>query len=398
MKKDTKKTRLRHKASAGKEKMRVVFVSERRADYSRFKPIMAFMKKDPFFDYKLIVTGISLLEKYGQDINIIKKDGFLISQVIPMFKKNAPDSGAEMTRAYGRVMIGLSDAFEKLKPDLIFSGFDIGANFCAAVVGAHMNIPVAHMQGGEVTGSIDESIRHAMSKFSHIHFPATDDAAKRLIKMGEDKKFIFNVGCPSIDSLLSAPKMKKDDLEKLLKINLQKPYALVIQHPVTTENIQSGKQIQETLKAIKEFGIQAVVLYPNNDAGTISIINQIQNSDIRVIRSLHPEVFSNVLRNCSVLLGNSSTGIHEASTFCIPVVNIGTRQQGRQRPANVIDVGYNKEEIKEALKKSLQDQKFRKMVQKIKNPYGDGKSAQRVIKILKSLDLKKVPLQKRFID
>ncbi len=133
-----------------KQKLRVAIVSERRADYSRFKPIMSLMKNDPFFDYKLIVTGISLLKNYGEDIKIIQRDGFKITSVIPMFRKNAPDSGAEMTRAYSRVMYGLSNIFEELKPDLILTGFDIGANFSAAVVGAHMNIPVAHIQGGEV--------------------------------------------------------------------------------------------------------------------------------------------------------------------------------------------------------------------------------------------------------
>jgi GDP/UDP-N,N'-diacetylbacillosamine 2-epimerase (hydrolysing) len=381
-----------------KNKMRVIFVSERRADYSRFKPIMQLMKDDPFFDYKLIVTGISLLKDYGEDINIIKRDGFKISHVIPMFKKGSPDSGAEMTRAYGRVMAGLADAFEKLKPDLIFSGFDIGANFSAAVVGAHMNIPVAHIQGGEVTGSIDESLRHAMSKFSHIHFPATKDAARRLVRMGEDKRFIFVVGCPSIDVLLNAPIMEKNDVAKILGIDSQKPYALIIQHPVTTEASQSGRQIKETLEAVEDAGIQAIILYPNNDAGTSKIISGIHNSNIKCFKSFPSEVFSNVLRYCSVLIGNSSSGIHEASTFHIPVVNIGTRQQGRERPKNVIDVKYKKVEIKKAIQKALYDKNFKKVVNKAKNPYGDGNSAGRIIKILKQIDIKNISLQKKFID
>src|SRR3989338_9379413 len=218
-----------------KRKLKVVIVSERRADYSRFKPIMSLMKSDNFFDYYLIVTGISLLKSRGSDIDIIKNDGFKIAKVIRMYKENAPDTGAEMTRSYGRVMIGLADFFEQIKPDLILTGFDIGANFAAAVVGAHMNIPVAHIQGGEVTGSIDESLRHATSKFAHIHFPATSEAAKRLRAMGEDPRFIFTVGCPSIDTLIQALIMPREEIVKMLNLDAGRPYILIVQHPVTTE-------------------------------------------------------------------------------------------------------------------------------------------------------------------
>jgi UDP-N-acetylglucosamine 2-epimerase (non-hydrolysing)/GDP/UDP-N,N'-diacetylbacillosamine 2-epimerase (hydrolysing) len=167
---------------------------------------------------------------------------------------------------------------------------------------------------------------------------------------------------------------------------------------VTTEAGQSGFQISKTLQAVKEIGIQAVVLYPNNDAGTKKIIAGIKGSGIKFIRSLPPEVFSNVLRYCQALVGNSSSGIHEASTFHIPVVNIGTRQQGRQRPKNVIDAKYNKEEIKKAIKKALYNKNFKEIVKKSKNIYGTGHSAEKVVKILKKIDIKKIPLQKKFKD
>ena len=261
-----------------------------------------------------------------------------------------------------------------------------------------MNIPVAHVQGGEITGSIDESIRHAASKFSHIHFPATKDAALRLIKMGEDKKFIFTVGCPSIDALVQAPKMSKEEISKILKLDHKKPYALVVQHPVTTELKKSGFQIKQTIEAVKELALQAVVLYPNNDAGTKKIVSFIKKSNMNYIKSLPSEVYANVLHNCSVLVGNSSSGIHEAATFHVPVVNIGTRQQGRQRPKNVIDVACKKEDIKKAIKKALYDKNFKKIILKAKNPYGDGHSSERIVKILKNIDIKKIPLQKQFKD
>lgn len=378
--------------------MRIAIVSERRADYSRFKPIMSLMRSDPFFEYFLIVTGISLLKQYGEDIQIIKRDGFKISAVVPMYREHAPDTGAEMTRSYARVMGHLADQFEKIKPDLILTGFDIGANFVAAVVGAHMNIPVAHIQGGEVTGSIDESLRHATSKFAHIHFPATKDAAQRLRRMGEDPRYIFPVGCPSIDTLLQAPVMARKKIFAILGFDERKPYVLVVQHPVTTEIKSTGWQIGETLKAVKSLGVQGVILYPNNDAGSRVIVREIKNSSIQYIRSLPPELFANVLRYAAALVGNSSSGIHETATLHIPTVNIGTRQQGRERPRNVIDVDYGKKQVEAGIKKALYDSTFKNMVKKIKNPYGDGHSAKRIVKILRRINYKKIPIQKSFFE
>ncbi len=380
------------------KKMRVVVVSERRADYSRFKPILSLMRSDPFFDYRLIVTGISLLKEYGEDILQIQRDGFKIAATIPMYREKAPDTGAEMTRAYSRIMTGLANTFENLKPDLVLTGFDIGANFTAAVVGAHMNIPVGHIQGGEVTGSIDESLRHAMSKFAHIHFPATKDAARRLRRMGENPRFIFVVGCPSIDVLLQAPAMTRREVIALLGFPRDEPYLLIVQHPVTTEVNETKWQISELLKAVRETRMQSIVLYPNNDAGTSAIVSGIKDSPIRHVKSFPPEIFANVMRYSAAFVGNASTGIHETATFHVPTVNIGTRQQGRERAKNVIDVNYDKESIIQGIRKAIYDEGFKQMIKKIKNPYGDGHSAFRILNILKKLDLKSVPLQKRFID
>ena len=186
--------------------MRKVFVVvERRADYSRYKPILQKLKEDLFFEIYLVVTGICLLETHGKDVNYIRDDGFEINAEIPMFVQNGEDTGAEMVRSMSRVMFHLVNELEQVKPDIVLSGFDIGANFAVTVAAAHMNIPIAHIQGGEVTGSIDESLRHAMSKFAHIHFPATDLSKQRLIRMGEKPESIFVVGCPSIDVLVNTP-------------------------------------------------------------------------------------------------------------------------------------------------------------------------------------------------
>ncbi|MFI5451813.1 UDP-N-acetylglucosamine 2-epimerase [Pedobacter sp. UC225_61] len=376
---------------------KVFVVVERRADYSRYKPILEKMVKDPFFEIYLVVTGICLLEEHGSDINYIEEDGFVISARVPMFNEKRPDTGAEMVRSMARVLTGLTDELEKSKPDLVLSGFDIGGNFAVTIAAAHMNIPVLHIQGGEVTGSIDESIRHAMSKFSHIHLPATEDAKDRLIRMGEDPANIFVVGCPSIDVLVSTPVIPKEELEKEFDLDFSKPFVIMIQHPVTTEAATSLDQIKETINAIKELGIQCIVLLPNNDAGFSNIINEIKNSGLKWYPSLPTNKFINLYRNAWALVGNSSSGIHETPTYKIPAVNIGNRQMGRERAENVIDVPNNKEAIKKGIERAIYDEEFRSFVKTIVNPYGEGNSADQIIEVMKNVSLDGI-IQKRFYE
>jgi GDP/UDP-N,N'-diacetylbacillosamine 2-epimerase (hydrolysing) len=372
-------------------------VTERRADYSRFKPILELIRRDPELDYKLIVTGISLLKEHGNDIEVIKRDGFAIEAVLPMFRENAPDTGAEMVRAISRILPALAECFERIRPDLILSGFDIGANFAAAVAGAHMNIPVAHIQGGEVTGSIDESLRHAMSKFAHLHFPATELSARRLIRMGEDPRHVFVVGCPSLDVVLQTPVMAKSLVAQAHGLDPSRPYVVILQHPVTTEVDQAGAHMVETLAAVQELAMQSVLIYPNNDAGAQQIIGRIKETSIKVVRSLPPEGFVNLLRYAAALVGNSSSGIHETASLAVPTVNIGSRQQGRERGANVLDVRNDRYEIRQAILAATEDEDFKARVALRLNPYGDGRSSERIVRILKTVDLENV-IQKRFHD
>lgn len=366
--------------------MRKVFVLvERRADYSRYKPILELLREDPFFEIYLVVTGVCLLDIHGKDINYIQEDGFIINATIPMFEPGAEDSGGEMVKAMSRVLSGVVDELNKAKPDVVLSGFDIGGNFAVTIAAAHMNIPVAHIQGGEVTGSIDESIRHAMSKFSHIHFPATEDARERLIKLGENPEDIYVVGCPSIDVLVNTPYMDKKELEEKFDLDFSKPFVLMIQHPVTTEMGSSYDQIKETITAIKNIDVQALVLLPNNDAGYSKIIEEIKNSGIKWYPSLPTIEFVNLYRNAWALVGNSSSGIHETPTLKIPAVNIGNRQMGRERAENVIDVKNDAQDIEKGLKKALFNEEFRTFVSQIENPYGNGNSAEQIVNILKDV-------------
>jgi GDP/UDP-N,N'-diacetylbacillosamine 2-epimerase (hydrolysing) len=375
----------------------IAIVTERRADYSRYKPILELIRRDGELEYKLIVTGISLLKEHGYDIEVIKRDGFAIHEILPMFRENAPDTGAEMIRAMGGVLTALADAFERLRPDIVLSGFDIGANFAAAVAGAHMNIPVAHVQGGELTGSIDESLRHAMSKFAHLHFPATEASAQRLIRMGENPRRIFVVGCPSLDVVLSTPALPRAEVLSSYDLDCGRPYVVILQHPVTTEVEEAGSQMLETLAGVSDLGLQAVLIYPNNDAGAQQIIRQIRHSPIKEVRSLPADCFINLVRHAAALVGNSSSGIHETPSLGIPTVNVGTRQQGRERAQNVLDVGYDRRAIREALMTALYDEGFKALVAQRINPYGDGRAAERIVHVLKTVSLENL-IQKRFYD
>ena len=377
--------------------MRKVFVvTERRADFSRFKPILEIIDNDVNLNYDLVVTGIHLLESHGKTINEIIEGGFEVFKTVKMFEDNVDkDSGAEMTKALGRVTMGLVEAIEESKPDIILSGFDIGANLAVSIAGAHMNIPVVHIQGGEVCGTIDESIRHAVSKFSHYHLVSNNDAKNRLIKMGEIPKHVFVVGCPSIDAMLDITINTPNEIEEKFCIDVHKKFFLVLQHPVTTELHKAKKQIKETLKAVKKSGVESVLIYPNNDAGSQAIIGEIKNSNIKYFPTLTLKDYVSLLSYATALIGNSSSGIHETATFKIPTINIGTRQQGRLRPENVLDVDYQEYEITGAINKILNDKKFLNDVKYCINPYGDGRSANRIMNILKKINIGNNIIQKR---
>lgn len=366
---------------------KILIITERRADYSRFKPILKLIKKSKFLDYILVVTGTHLLKTHGLTVDEIKKDQFRIDYKIKSFFSLNTDDGENMVVAIGNVLKKISSIIKKSKPDIILTGFDIGANFGLTVAGAHLNIPVAHIQGGEVTGSIDESLRHSMSKFSNYHLVANLDAKKRLIKMGEQKKKIFLVGCPSIDALFQETALTNEEINNRFKIDCKKPFFIVIQHPVTTEYKFSKNQILETIHAIKKTKVQALFILPNNDAGHLDIINEIKKNNLNWCKSLSLAEYKSLLMRASILIGNSSSGIHEAASFKLPVINIGSRQNGRLQPRNVINVDFNRKNILKKIEFCLNNSKYIKSLKKMKNPYGDGKSANKIIKVLKKINL-----------
>jgi len=381
-------------------KKKILIVTERRADFSRFKPILDKIIKDKELDYILIVTGIHLLKKYGLSINEIKKTGIKINQTFKMYSnvsiKN--DDGASMVSAFGTAIIKLSKILKKTKPDIVLSGFDIAANFAVTIAAAHMNIPVAHIQGGEVSGTIDESIRHAMSKFSHYHLVSNKDAYQRLVKMGEEKSKIHIVGCPSIEALFNEKLLSDKNLESKFGLDLKKKFIIVIQHSVTTELHDTKSQIKNTIEAIKKSKIQTLFICPNNDAGSTIILKEIKkNKNIFYTPTLTLSEYRSLLERCFVLVGNSSSGIHEASSFYKPVINIGSRQNGRLRSKNIIDVNYNQNEILKTLKKIENKEFYNKLINNLKNPYSLPNTSTKILRVLKKINLTQKELQKTII-
>ena len=376
-------------------KKKILFVTERRADYSKLYPVLKQIEKSKKFDYYLVVTGSHLLKKHGQTINEIKKDGIKIYKKFKMFEEKDDNSSATMTEGFGKAITNLTKIIKTLKPDLIFSGFDIGANFAAAIIGAHMNIHVAHLEGGEITGTIDESIRHSISKFSHIHFTSNNEAARRLEKMGEIPKNIFTVGNPSLDIIKSIKIISKKELEKEFCIDLTKPLLLLVQHTVTSEINKIDKYFLETINAINETNYQCIVILGNSDAGSQKIKTIIKNSNILNYENLPFQKYISLLKYSSAIVGNSSSGIMEAPFLHIPSINIGTRQEGRSNTTSIINVKYNKKAIKKAIKKAVEDKKFIKSIKKQKNQHGNGNSSKKIIQILEKINFEKIPIQKK---
>ena len=377
--------------------MRKVFiVTERRADFSRFKPILEGLRDSDEFEYDLVVTGLHLLNNHGRTIDEITGAGYDVYKTFDMYQEQlTKDDGCTMVQSLGVAIEQLALILDQAKPDIVLSGFDIAANFAVTIAGAHMNIPVAHIQGGEVTGTIDESLRHAMSKFAHYHLVSNEDARDRLIKMGEVPDNVFVVGCPSIDALLEVEDIDAQELQEEFGLDFTEPYFVVIQHPVTTEFEQSESQIQTTLNAIKEANVQALFIYPNNDAGAQNIMKTLSRSKIKHVPTLTLEKYVSLLRRSAGLIGNSSSGLHETATLSVPTINIGTRQQGRLRPNNVIDVDHDLPQMVQAINKCLSDNVFLENVKACVNPYGDGTSAEKIIEILKTIDISGNIIQKQ---
>jgi len=376
------------------KKRKVLFVTERRADYSRLKPIMQLVRKSRKLQLQLVVTGQHFLKSLGETKRVIERDGFHVDAALPILGAKDKDDGGAMVRGFGRAILKLTGTIERLKPDIVFCGFDLDAHLAAAIVAVHLNIPVAHIQGGERSGTIDEVLRHATTKFSHLHFAATKESRERVINLGEEPRYVFLVGSPSLDTIKRISYPSRTTMFRKYKLDPRKPLIVFSQHPVTTEVDDVARQIDTSISAVTrtaaKHGAQVLAIYSNNDAGGKRIVSRLKKSGFVVYPHIAYEDYLRLLKHAAVLVGNSSTGIHEAPSLGLPAVNVGTRQHMRERGKNVIDVPNTTQAIERGLKKALTDRAFLQKVRRAKNPYDQGDTAKRVVHVLETVRLPKV--------
>lgn len=376
---------------------KVAVITGTRADYGILYPVLKAIDSSENLKLQLIVCGMHLCPDFGMTIKEIEKDGFEISDKFETVFSS--DTGSSMAKTIGLSIMYITQSFERLKPDIVLVLGDRGEMLAAAIAACYMNIPVAHIHGGEVSGTVDESIRHAITKLSHIHFPATEDSRDRIIKMGEKKENVFVVGAPGLDVIKNTKYMSREEFLNEFGLKDDK-IILMTQHPVTTEIDDVDFQIKATLDAIVSIGKQTVITYPNSDSGGRIIIRRIEEyrqkySFIKVYKNLSQYDYLNLLNNADVMVGNSSSGIIEAASFKLPVVNIGTRQNGRLRGINVMDAAYSREAIINAINKSLYDDDYIKGLDKCINPYGDGNASGRIVEILNDIKIDRNLIQKK---
>ena len=376
-----------------KTKRRVCVVVASRANYGRVRSLMFAIKQHPNLELQLIVGASLMLYRFGKAIDIIKKDGFKPNRTIYYVVEG--ETLATQAKSTGLGMIELATALSDLAPDAVVTVADRFETMATAIAASYLNIPLVHIQGGEISGNIDEKVRHAITKLSDIHFPSTQKSKERLIKMGEMPENIFNYGCPGMDTLV-----KNNLLINITKMNSyggvgvdvdwEKPYLLMLQHPVTTSYGEGLQQINETLYALKNIkNIQKIVLWPNIDAGTDDVSKGLrvfreknQNEPFHFFRNFSPEDYASILKNAKCAVGNSSSFIREGSFLGVPAVIVGDRQSGRECGLNIIHANYNKKDIESKVRQQMNNDAI--YGEKI---FGSGDAGEKIAKKLAKIQL-----------
>jgi UDP-hydrolysing UDP-N-acetyl-D-glucosamine 2-epimerase len=366
-----------------------------RANYGRIKSFMRAAQGHPCLELQLIVGASALLYRFGEVIKIMRADGFEPNSVVYSIVEG--ETPTTMAKSTGLAIVELATHFENLRPDIVLTVADRFETMATAIAASYMNIPVAHTQGGEITGSIDENVRHAITKLSHIHFPATERARDFIIRMGEDPKSVYLAGCPAIDLLAEIDLSLTPDLFDRYKgvgaiLDPAKPYLVVLQHPVTTEYGQGFQQINETLQAIHRIGnegVQVAWLWPNVDAGSddvakgLRVFREARNPNyLHFFRNFSPEDYARLINNCLCIVGNSSSGLREGAFLGVPCVNIGSRQSGRERASNVIDVPHDAVVIEAAVRHQMKTLRY-----PTSSLVGVGKAGKQIAEVLATVPL-----------
>ncbi len=379
---------------------RIAVVVGSRANYGSIKTAMRAIQDHPDLELLLVAGASALLDRYGAVEEIMKRDGFEAAARVYMLLEG--ETPLTMAKSTGLGLMELPTVFDSLKPDTVVTIGDRFETIATAIAAAYMNIPLAHTMGGEVTGTIDESVRHAVTKLAHIHFPANQLAADNIVRMGERPDSVHVVGCPRIDLVseiidnnrrLPVDEMTWEGVGD--QIDLAEPYLLVSQHPVTTEFSQARHQIDETLGAIQNLKIPAIMLWPNADAGSDDMAQGIRvfrenNRDVNYIhfvKNLPPELYTHLMNHTACIVGNTSSSIREGAFLGTPAVNVGSRQSGRERGRNVIDVDYNREDIADAVSSQVRHGRYDR-----DEVYGNGSAGTKIAEILATAD---VNVQKR---
>jgi len=375
-------------------KRKICVVVTARPSYSRIKTALRAIDDHPELELQLVIAASALLERYGTAINYIEKDGFTIAAKV--FNVLEGENLTAMAKTTGLGILELATVFERLQPDGVVTVADRFETMSTAIAASYMNIPLIHVQGGEVTGNIDEKVRHAITKLSDLHLVASARAKERVIKMGENPQKVHQTGCPSIDLADEIHRNGTLDFNPVEKykgvgaeINPEAGYIVVMQHPVTTEYREAREHVTQTLTAIKEIGLQTFWFWPNVDAGSDGTSKGIryfrEHNDIPNIhffKNMQPTDFLKLLKNSICVIGNSSVGIRECAYMGIPVVNIGSRQAGRERGENVIDVQYDSSDIIDAINKHKEHGHYQS--DKI---YGDGKAGLNIAEVISKAEL-----------
>lgn len=374
---------------------RILVTLESRATYGYSKNVMLAMRDFPELELQTLVTGMHLVPELGKSIDLIRQDGFPISATVPMHGGDA--SRGAWSMALGQAIAGYAGAYERLQPDIILLSGDRIETFGCCIAAAYMGIPVAHIQAGDKSGHIDDSARHAIGKFAHIHLASCEDSANRLRRMGEQEFRIFNVGAPQLDNIVDTDYRRQVIEVNGRRLDLNQPYILMVQHSVMAEMAEAGQQVAATLEACAGSGLPTYIIYPNSDLGYKQIISRIEDhatgAAFTVLENVEREAYLNLLANCAVLVGNSSSGILEAPSFRVPVVNIGNRQRGRPQAENILNCDYDAGRIADAIRTALGDPAFRQRCVSAVNPYGDGRSSRRICATLRD-----IALDRRLLD
>jgi GDP/UDP-N,N'-diacetylbacillosamine 2-epimerase (hydrolysing) len=372
-------------------KRKIYYVTGTRADFGGIEGALLQATADQRIALSLCVTGMHLSRRFGYTVKEIRKSQIPIMAEVPVDLRQG--DGAMMARAIGKFMSGFTDLLVKKRPDAILLHGDRGEMLAGAVAAIHLNIPVFHLHGGERTGTVDEPIRHAISKLSHFHFVSTTGARKRLIRMGERAENIFVTGAPSLDRLQQAACYDKETLRRRFALDAKMPLAVALFHGVLQEANHAGMQMRALLNATLAEGYQILCLRPNSDAGSHGIADAMKRfstrKEVRVIVHAKRAVYLSLLKTADVLIGNSSSGIVEAASFDLPVVNVGDRQNGRERSGNVIDSEASEPKIRFALRlaKKLSGRHF-------ENIYGDGQAGRRLVELMATLPLNAALMKK----